>query len=468
MHSQRFCALLILVGFSVFTLTACQPAKNPDDQELIGITRRADEIEVENTLARETEVRKEPTPPQEKQSSHGLSDELLKKNEWARAKTKEQSIEANKLGLASRIVANVSDLPWILIIQNRGAHVIELAALPQLLSFELTPDAPQKENGDELDTSGASSEAAPQGYLCSMKKPKKIKDSQQLAIEPEGLLVYSFDPRAYCEDAEQLADGIMVHAYFGYRPKTKKIWRRGKRVEVKVTPRAPFAARVKLGQKVTKDSQAPAEDLLGWELPSFRLGETYPLEALSALAAESPSNAALQTNNGTGSIQAGSTTDKEKSATTSTASQEQSVLQLTLSDISRTYNPGRKTITARLRNISSTNVRVLVKREAFTYQFDSPTSHLTCGLKKDETPAEQSRYTTLKPGQSRRITTRLSEACPAGPWKPGKYKISGSYSLSVSPKPENEQYFVGTVSSASQGQLEVAGAAKEPAMTLAP
>src|SRR5690606_13606105 len=185
----------------------------------------------------------------------------------------------NHLGLAMAVSQRVSDLPWVLAIENRSPGPIQLAALPELLKAEITPpETPAAEAAQPDKTAKPASKDPNKPFTCGAKSlPRTLSDDDSVILHPGELIFHAFDPRELCDGEEPLQEGARVKLTYGFPLQTKNLWQGGKLTTVEAEQKAPFVA-----ERKTSDGEVflPLKHLVAEE---FTLDKTYPLSAVEAL-----------------------------------------------------------------------------------------------------------------------------------------------------------------------------------------
>ncbi|MCH2111073.1 MAG: hypothetical protein MK135_17275, partial [Polyangiaceae bacterium] len=327
----------------------------------------------------------------------------------------------DSLGLVTAVGSRASDLPWIFAVENRGTATIRLSALPQLLSFRVIPPA---------DSASSESSSAKEGILCEKARPTSISTKAELDLPPGGILSFPFDPRAWCDDPAILTQGSRIESFYGFPVKTKKRWKRGKLITEDLPPSAPWAA-----SQLTEDGALNQDDLdshlLSLDIEAFTLDSTYPLEQLLPLPASSfssPSAPAAQ-NDAEDSLSSAKT-KTEKQSGSAPHSRKKKGLHISVENLGLTSRPLARTITVTFKNYGPKTESIMLRRENISYEFQGPQGHISCGMPPQGAPARPSSYVSLKPGQTRSLTTRMAEACATGSFTtPGRYSINARYEV---------------------------------------
>jgi hypothetical protein len=341
----------------------------------------------------------------------------------------------NHFGLVMAVSERTSDLPWILAIENRSTKPVRLAALPALLRAEVTPPPPPPTEGDVTPAPSSSpvTAKAPEPKLCGAKSlPSSVSPAESVELLPGQLLFHAFDPRDLCEGEDALREGAVVEMSYGFPLQTKKLWRGGKLTTVEIAQTAPFVAeRPPEGEEVF----VPLKFL---KAEPIRLDQTYPLSSVSALPQE------------------------EEDATTETDTEDEAPppppLELKVFPLGTSESPEDGVVTVQLRNTSGKSMTLFVRRELFTYQVSGPLGEATCQMHPTERAPDAAAFSTLSPGGTISLSTRLAEACPPGTWDlPGTYSVSALFQATADGTEHDIEAFMGSAVTKSAARLIVPG-----------
>lgn len=333
----------------------------------------------------------------------------------ARRALHEAPTSDNPMGLVFTIAERTSDLRWVLAIENRSTHVVHVAALPELLSFEVTP--PSLGGGIEP-TNKADS---PRVAVCGTKNlPTSLSAGDQSELAPGQLIFHAFDPRPLCEDDGVLTQGAQVKAKYGFPIKMKKLWQGGKMVEVEAEQKAPYVAE----RPSEGDEKFVPMKII--ESEEFVLGRTYPLNELTPFAEGQERPEPVE-----GEVDA--------------LDQRKPPITLVISPLGTSTAPESKDVSLKIVNTSGKPMKLFVRRELITYEVNGPTRSFTCRMQPADRHPTASEFMTLSIGGSTSLQTRLAEACPIGVWtEPGNYAVSARMSAQASGEEPQLDAFVGT------------------------
>ena len=205
------------------------------------------------------------------------------------------------------------------------------------------------------------------------------------------MLYYAFDPRRLCKDSRTLSAGAQVVVSYGFEKQTKKLWQGGKMVEIDAKQTDPFVARVAAGDAQEDPQMAGLKHVVA---DPFVLGATYPLEDVAL----------------------------EETAAKDVAPPP---LRLSVSDLGTLSSPESSAIRVTVTNTSGRTLPLLLRREIIRYEVIGQWSSATCIMDPTDRAPDPAGFTTLSPGESQTLITRLAEACPPETFRyPGRYAIS--------------------------------------------
>ncbi len=368
----------------------------------------------------------------------GEGDELSPHHEPPGARLARAALHAatpadNHMGLVMAISERTSDLPWVLAIENRSPHPITLAALPELLTAKIIPPMPEPASEGEppSGTSSGGTVNEPEPILCGEGGvPKSLDDDDKVELAPGQLLFHEFDPRDLCEEEDVLEEGATVEMTYGFPTQTKKLWRAGKLTTVEAEQTAPFVAERKTveGEKIVPLKHLRADPI--------RLDQTYPLSEVSALPID----------------------DDELDASEDSKPAPPPPLKLTISPLGTTSRPEDGVVQVQLSNTSGKSMKLFVRRELFTYEVSGPNGEATCQMHPADRSPDPAAFSSLAPGQTYSLSTRLAEACPAGTWdSPGTYSVSAYFRTTADGSEHGISAFMGSAATQSPARLVVPG-----------
>lgn len=365
--------------------------------------------------------------------------------EWARNALAEVASPTNDLGVVVVVAQRAADLPWLLAIQNRGERPVSVAALPDLLTFEVVPkERAEAAAAPTPPVAGRPTKTppSPPPIICG-EVPKSVSAESRVTLLSSEILVYPFDPRGYCESSDVLVKGATIKPRYGFPLETKKVWRQGKQIEEVLPARAPLAfelaeepppaetatvegAGAPPAASTSSETPAATLQLKHVEARPFVLDETYPLELITPKGRIEP--ARTQTS-ATGQP---ATAAAQASGDAAAAGEEPArprpppppPLTLTIRPLGATSAPGSSTVTVTAKNTSGRSMRLYLRRELISYQVTGPKGPVTCRMTSSARAPSPAAYSSLSPGGSLSLTTRLAEACPKGTFDmPGSYTV---------------------------------------------
>lgn len=344
----------------------------------------------------------------------------------------------NHLGLVMAVSERTSDLPWILAIENRSPKPVRLTALPELLRAEITPPSPPPSDGETTPPASSVATKAPEPKVCGAKSlPSSISQADTVELLPGQLLYQAFDPRDLCEGEDDLREGAVVEISYGFPLQTKKLWRGGKLTTVEVEQTAPFVA-----ERKPEDEEVfvPLKFL---KAEPIRLDQTYPLSSVNALPQEGDEL---------------TEDESEKEDEAEHKAPPPPPLELKVFPLGTSSRPEEGVVTVQLRNTSGKSMTVFVRRELFSYQVSGPLGTATCEMHPAERAPDAAAFSTLAPGGTISLSTRLAEACPPGTWAlPGTYSVSVLFQTTADGAEHDIDAFMGSAVTKSAARLIVPG-----------
>lgn len=325
----------------------------------------------------------------------------------------------NTLHLKFAVAQSGADLPWLVVIANSSETPVRVAADLRLLSLEIEP--PQDETAGNKQT---------KSHVCELPqadRPSQPDRELEVELEPDMMLAHAFDPRLICEP-DWLVPGAVVTPKFGWAPKTRTVWRQGKRIEEPLPPSEPYVA---VAADTEGDPLAPIQQLVG---------EPFRLDAGYAPPPPPPEP----------------------------KDDQPPPLELVVHDLGTIQDPRSATITVEIKNPASRGRHVFVRREFITYEVVGPQGSITCSIYPDDRVPDRQAFDFIAARGSLRIASRLAEVCPPGAFGPsGLYRIHARLDATESGAEQGLDAFVGTVTSRKPGLLRLRGG-KPPKMWLLP
>jgi hypothetical protein len=336
-------------------------------------------------------------------------------------------------GLRFEVVEIGPHRRWALAVINRGGETMNVVFDPRLLTLEVEapPDPKPKKHAKP-----------PKPHLCRLPdglRPARADAAYVLELAPGHGMVEAFDPRLYClpeNGTTPLVAGARVTASFGWEPKTKPVWRHGKRVEEPLPVTPPFVASIApnapdKADAGVEDADAAASD--GGETPS---GVVMKEEAQPGAGVEPPVIGGVKELRGT-PFELGS-----DYAPPPPPPANGLVFDMTRG--SDAANEDSATVTVRLTNHSSRSQTVYFRRELVTFQVSSVDGTSTCDPGPDERSPDRQAFTRLAPGRSLTVTSRLEEMCEKDTFaRPGLYLVRATFDSNESGSAFGLDAFVG-------------------------
>ncbi|HVR20828.1 MAG TPA: hypothetical protein VMS65_14055, partial [Polyangiaceae bacterium] len=320
--------------------------------------------------------------------------------------------EAATLGIRFEVAEMGPGSAWGMAVVNRGTEPVEVVFDPRLLVLEV--EAPPDPNAKKW-------KPKPKPRICKLPdelRPARADAHFAARLEPGHGLVEAFDPRLYClpeKGVSPLVLGAKVTARFGWAPKTKTVWKKGKREEEPLPLTEPFVAKVAPPLEQTPDAGADTatphdggagddhessiQVIDGGEAPvaesgvkelhgtPFELGPEYSPPKPEA---KSPEPFALELRNG------------------SDARDE-------------TY----ATVALTLTNRSNRARQIYYRREFVSFEVSGPDGVTICDAGPDGRAPDRVAFTSLGSGGSLTSTSRLVELCPDDTFaRPGLYVVN--------------------------------------------
>jgi hypothetical protein len=318
--------------------------------------------------------------------------------------------EAEALGLRFEVAEMGPNAPWAMAVVNRGTEVVDVAFDPRLLVLEIEPPP---------DPKAKKWTPKPKPRVCRLPddlRPARVDQKFVLRLEPGHGMVEAFDSRLYClpeKGASPLVAGAKVSARFGWPPKTKVVWRKGKREEEALHPQTdPFVAHLApvshdheqdAGDETTDGGAGHAPDV------SYEAGDAGA-EALDA-----------------DSVKQLHGTPFELGADYAPPKPEEKPqdLALELRRGSDALNETAATVTLALTNRSKKSRHLYFRREFVSFEVSGPDGSVICDPQPDGRAPDRQAFSFVAPGGSLTTTSRLIELCPDDTFaRPGLYVVN--------------------------------------------
>ncbi len=331
-------------------------------------------------------------------------------------------------------------LPWTIRVTNKGQRHISVATDPRLLWFEAT--VPGKKKTQDC-------------RIPDEMRPKRAEEQSLVTLAPGELYELRIDPRFYCfEEGDQslLVPGTHLTPHLGWPENVKKVWRKGKLVELRQEQSAPFVA--KLAEAPPPEPPGPPP--LGKQAAA-KLAEAEdaddssnePTDAQEATPEDSSETAETDATIGTPDS---SLTEFERKqglkqiagrglalspryiAWASTKLDNEKgdkaplSLEVTRGSDSREARDAR--VTVKLTNRGKTSKTVFARREHLTFLLLGPDGIVTCPAPDEERAPDGQAFTRLSPGKSISLVTRILEFCDNEYLdRPGFYLVAAEMDL---------------------------------------
>lgn len=326
---------------------------------------------------------------------------------------------SNTLGLEFVVSQSGADLPWLVVLANSSEAPARVAADLRLLSLEIEP--PKDESAQSK---------PPKPHVCELPqadRPAQPDRELQVDLEPGLMLAHAFDPRLICEP-DWLVPGAVVTPKFGWAPKTRTVWRQGKRIEEPLPPSEPYVA---VPADTEGDPLAPIQQLVG---------EPFTLDTSYAPPPPPPEP----------------------------EDDEPPPLELVVRDLGTIKEPRTATITVEIKNPAPKGRHLFLRRELITYEVIGPQGSTTCSIYPDDRVPKRQAFDFISARGSMRVVSRLAEMCPPSAFGPsGLYRIHARLDATESGADQGLDAFVGTITSRKPGLLRLRGG-KLPEMWLLP
>jgi hypothetical protein len=303
-------------------------------------------------------------------------------------------------GLRFEVVEMGPNASWGLAVVNRGSETMSVVFDPRLLTLEVEapPDPKLKK--------------PPKPRVCQLPselRPERANLAYVRELAPGRGVVEAFDPRLYCLPelgVSPLVPGARVSARFGWLPKTKTVWRGGKRVEEPLPKAAPFVAMAAPshgGSDAGSEAPPDAAPSDAGDSAEVVMTETEVVDGVKVLY-------------GTPFALGADYAPPPKPTTPG--------LVFELTQGSDAATEATATVTARLSNHGTAPERIFLRREHITFEVSSPDGTELCDPGPDKRSPDRQGFTLLSPGGSVTLTSRLAEMCPQDTFaRPGLYLV---------------------------------------------
>lgn len=352
--------------------------------------------------------------------------------------------DASELGLRFE-VAELGPDAWAYAIVNRGTEKVAVVADPRLLRFELVPPA---------DPNAKRWTPKPKTKTCELPselKPGAVDRHFVRVLEPGQGIVEAFDPRLYClpeGGVSPLVPGARLTPRFGFAPKTKTLWKAGKR-ETVVLPdqEEPFVARTHQHDHEQRHGGGDREGRSDGE--RARADEAHDTGAAGGTGAGERKVVAEKE-------LVGSVIELGADYAVKKTEDDDEPLSLVMARGSDARDERQALVTVSLTSREKKPIRVYFRRELISFQVVGPDGTATCNPEPDERAPDRGAFSLLNPGGSLSATSRLVELCPEGTFaRPGLYLIQARFDSTADGKEYGFDAFVGTVASSKPAVLRL-------------
>jgi hypothetical protein len=281
------------------------------------------------------------------------------------------------IDLRVSITESGPDEKWVLKVQNTSGAPARVGDDMRFLWFEVTKAGQAKPKVCKL----------PADMV-----PAAVPSHHERELAAGDTIVHQFDPRFYCFSAakqEILVPSAQVTPHYGFPPKTKARWVKGKRVEEKLDE-APYIA-----APVDAQGLGPRKELIG---DPVVLDPRYA--AWAGTPGEDPS------------------TDEDEP-------DQPELAMLRGSDAKTEMNV---TAVVRVRNPTHQKLVIFLRRELITFQVLTPQGQVSCDAEPDERNPDRRAFRSVPPGGSVKLTSRLVELCERGTFaEPALYLVKAEF-----------------------------------------
>jgi hypothetical protein len=325
--------------------------------------------------------------------------------------------EAETFGLRFEVAEMGPSSRWAMAVVNRGTEPVEVAFDPRLLVLEVEPPP---------DPKAKKWAPKPKTRICRLPdglRPTRADARFSVRLEPGRGMVEAFDPRLYClpeKGVSPLVAGAKITARFGFPPKTKVTWKKGKREEVAVSPQVdPFVAEIAPPLPledggIEEDEHEDAGDAGSDPQSEHEARVRARLEAEQDKEKEEGVKELRGTRFELGADYA---PPKPEEAP------EPLALELRLG--SDALNETQATVTLALLNRAKKAQHVYFRREFVSFEVSGPDGVVTCDPQPDGRAPDRQAFSLLNPGGSLTTTSRLIELCPDDTFaRPGLYVVN--------------------------------------------
>lgn len=316
---------------------------------------------------------------------------------WARgaAAQSADAVEPEKVELRVTVSERGPRRPWILHFENVTEEALMVVADPRLLSFKAA--VPGKR--EPVDCT-----------LPSSMRPAHPVVEAMVELQPGGHAIRTFDPRFFCfsdKEQETLVPGTVLETEFGWPSKTKTYWKKGRKITDALPDTEPYIAWPATEATV----RAPLKNVQGNHVT---LGPKYARWSRPPPALDTSEEADPEP---TIEIRKGADAYDERNIVSTV------VLK----------NPRRETLT------------IFFRRELLTFEVLSPLGLIECQAAPDEREPSTMAFSSIRPGGSMSIASRLVELCPRGTFgRPGFYLVHARFDAIIDGHEEGVHAYTGS------------------------
>ena len=336
--------------------------------------------------------------------------------------------EAETLGIRFEVVEMGPNAVWGMAVVNRGTGAVEVAFDPRLLVLEIEP--PPDPNAKKW-------APKPKKRVCSLPaelRPTRVDDQFVIRLEPGHGMVEQFDPRLYClpdKGVSPFVAGAKVTAHFGWAPKTKTVWKKGKKEEELLPQTDPFVAELAPPAEDEHHHESQHEHAKG-----HGHGHGHGEGGAARGAGERTSDAGVEPEPTAQDAGADGEMDravKELVGTTFELGPDYAPpkpeappepIALELRNGSDARSETEATVTLNLVNRSGRARQVYFRREFVSFEVSGPDGVTICDPQPDTRAPDRQAFTLIGAGGSLASTSRLVELCPDDTFaRPGLYVV---------------------------------------------
>jgi hypothetical protein len=322
--------------------------------------------------------------------------------------------ESATLGLRFEVAEMGPNAPWAMAVVNRGTEAVEVVFDPRLLVLEIEPPP---------DPKAKKWTPKPKRRVCRLPddlRPTRVDQKFVIRLEPGHGMVEAFDSRLYClpeKGTSPLVAGAKVSTRFGWAPKTKVVWKKGKREEELLPQTDPFVA--ELAPLPPEHGPEHEGDAAGQAVDGGDAGHDIEVaREMRDAGAELHEDERVKELHGT-SFELGGDYAPPKSE------EEPEEFGLNLQRGSDALDETQATITLALSNRSKKPRHVYFRREFVSFQVSGPDGSVICDPQPDGRAPDRQAFSLVAPGGSLATTSRLVELCPDDTFaRPGLYVVN--------------------------------------------